>query len=129
MFANIYKSIKASRQDAPDYEDDDEEEEEEKKPVRIARKQPPRALPVRDVDMHVRQAQEHHHEAPLPAQIELVSDAVKLAESEGSVMVRPKKASIHDLIKSLPQEKLLLISYEVFKEPVCKRKNPFPWNS
>ena len=115
MFVNIYNSIKASRQDVPDYEDD-EDEEELPKPVKIVRKQAPPVAPVR------------HIEPDLPAQIELVSDAVKLAESEGSVMIRPKKASVHDLIKSLPQEKLLLISYEVFKEPVCKRKSPFPWN-
>lgn len=118
MFINIYKSIKASRQDGPVYEEDDEDEEEEiRKPIKIVRKQA--APPVVPVVRHME---------PLPPQVELVSDAVKLAESEGSVMVRPKKASIHDLIKSLPQEKLLFISYEVFKEPVCKRKSPFPWN-
>lgn len=59
---------------------------------------------------------------------EICSDAFRLAQSEGAVMKRPTKPSIQQLIKSLPQEKLLLISYEVFHVPVSKRSCPFPWN-
>lgn len=59
---------------------------------------------------------------------ELGSDAFRLAQSEGAVIKRPTKASIKQLIKSLPEEQLLFLSYEVFHVPVSKRSSPFPWN-
>lgn len=59
---------------------------------------------------------------------ELGSDAFRLAQTEGAVMKRPSKASIKQLIKSLPEEQLLFLSYEVFHVPVSKRPSPFPWN-
>lgn len=64
----------------------------------------------------------------LRSENELVSDAFRLAQNEGSVLIRPKKPTIQQLIKSLPQEKLLFLSYEVFHVPVSKRSSPFPWN-
>ncbi len=59
---------------------------------------------------------------------ELVSDAFRLAQTEGLVMKRPQRPTIQQLISSLPQDKLLFLSYEVFHVPVSKRPSPFPWN-
>ena len=71
---------------------------------------------------------DRHIEINLRPGTELTSAAFRLAQSEGSVMVRPSKPTIQALIKSLPSEKLLFLSYEVFHVPVSKRPSPFPWN-
>lgn len=60
---------------------------------------------------------------------ELVSESLRMLGSEGTVYKRKSKNSISRLIKSLPQEKLLFLSYEVFHVPVSKRETPFPWNN
>lgn len=70
----------------------------------------------RELEIHLRPASD------------LCSDAFRLAQSEGAVMKRPVKPSIKQLIKSLPEEQLLFLSYEVFHVPVSKRSSPFPWN-
>lgn len=74
------------------------------------------AIEDRELEIHLRPG------------IELGSEAFRLAQTEGAVMKRPTKPSIKQLIKSLPEEQLLFLSYEVFHVPVSKRSSPFPWN-
>lgn len=59
---------------------------------------------------------------------ELVSESLRKMTTEGVVVSKSGKCRIQALIKSLPQEQLLFLSYEVFHVPVSKRESPFPWN-
>lgn len=70
----------------------------------------------------------HHLEVKIKTGDELVSESLRLFQNEGSVGRKTTKPPIQQLINSLPQEKLLFLSYEVFHVPVCRRETPFPWN-
>ena len=59
---------------------------------------------------------------------QLVSEDFRLEDTEGVVVKMRQKQSVRKLIKSLPEEKLLFLSYEVFHVPVSKRPSIFPWN-
>jgi len=59
---------------------------------------------------------------------ELVSESLRKMSAEGTVAKMASKARIQKLIRSLPQDQLLFLSYEVFHKPVSKRDSPFPWN-
>ena len=93
----------------PAQDEDDEEIEEVRAPV--AKRQAPPAAPI---------------EQQAAPQYEFHSN---IEERHDLPEVRKvKKGNIQELIKSLPQEKLLFISYEVFSKPVGSRPTPFPWN-
>lgn len=130
-----------------DFEEDEDDDEFEKVVEPVKKKAPVRVPVIPKQAMSVAKKQENfefhaklddytqttaiddrHLEIHLRPGSELCSDAFRLAQSEGSVMVRPAKPTIQQLIKSLPQEKLLFLSYEVFHVPVSKRSSPFPWN-
>ncbi len=53
---------------------------------------------------------------------ELVSEDLRIQQSEGSLYTRQKKAPIHRLIRSLPSKKALVVSYEVFNTPIAFRR-------
>lgn len=147
MLFMVVTSIKAERSRKTKYEDEDEDEEEgyvEPKPKAKHNSKPkvvaPPPAPVRQprvaesyqfqpkMDSFTQKTNidDQHLTIHLRPENELVSDAFR--DSEGVVLTKKKKQNIQDLIKSLPQEKLLFLSYEVFHVPVSKRKSPFPWN-
>ncbi len=84
--------------------------------------------------------QKIHHPLPPPPKLEVaktgsyefhtkLDDYVSPLEStEGAVVKQKKKTNIATLVRELPEKKMLFLSYEVFSEPVSKRKSPFPWN-
>jgi len=59
---------------------------------------------------------------------ELVSEAVRLAETEGAVFKRKKRVPAKEILQALPSKKALVVSLEVLKEPVSLRSFPLPWN-
>ncbi len=141
---SVFKTITGLKKEEKDYLDEDEDEDEEyevKKPKAKAKSLPPEApkqqpsSPKSAVfrskldDYTTRTSiDDQHLDIHLRSPNDLVSDAFRVAESEGAVVKRAKKASIHDLIKALPSKKLIFLSYEVFSQPVSRRKTPFPWN-
>ncbi|MBS0633849.1 MAG: hypothetical protein JSR37_00110 [Verrucomicrobia bacterium] len=141
MLFMVVTSIKAERRTK---REERYEEEDDEQVVRQPKAKPkvvtPPATPVRQprvaenyqfqpkMDSFTQKTNidDQHLTIHLRPENELVSDAFR--DSEGVVLTRKKKQNIQDLIKSLPQEKLLFLSYEVFHVPVSKRKSPFPWN-
>ncbi len=114
-FLSIIKSMKRP---APR----DEDEEFEKVAMHRQIKNAPPAPPVYYVEPPEKKVEPHSNLEP---DIHAI-DALRFGDS---VVTRAKKrATISDLVKSLPQEKMLFISYEVFHVPVSRRPSPFPWN-
>lgn len=127
------------------------EEEEEEKPVRkpVAKVAPrPQPLPVvaakKVVEAPLEEKFEFHSKLEdfqqktaiedrklaihLRSPDELVSESLRKMTAEGAIVSKSNKCRIQALIRSLPQEQLLFLSYEVFHVPVSKRESPFPWN-
>lgn len=147
VVAIVYSLLSMSKLKRPildSFEDEDEEEEEVRppRPVQapkpVAKSAPPTApqsvekkfvfrSQLDEFSQHTA-IEDRHLEIHLRPSSELVSDAFRLEATEGAVVQKAKKPTVHELIKSLPQEKLLFISYEVFHVPVSRRPSPFPWN-
>jgi hypothetical protein len=58
---------------------------------------------------------------------EIISDALRLAETEGTLYKTKKSIPVRDVLKKLPNKKLLWISHEIVSGPVSRRA-PFPWD-
>ncbi len=117
-FISIAKNAKRERerQHQDDYYDEEDEEEEE---IRV-----PPPVPKPQI---VKQATQEK-ESPYEFHTKLDDYVSSLQNTEGAVVKSKKKANIHELMKSLPDKKLIFLSYEVFSQPVSNRKSPFPWN-
>jgi len=144
-FLSIRRSNRREEPDAP-YEEEDEYDYEEEEVV-VPPPPPPKQKP-KQVVAKVQEPQlqtqfkstldnyatataidDRHLDIHLRKEGELISDKFRLLETEGVVVKQKKKPTIRELIKELPEDKLLFLSYEVFSRPVCKRKSPFPWDN
>lgn len=154
---SIKGARKSKREEELGYEDEEEEEEYEDqeqeqvqlpppppKPVSKPTQRPPQMQPVAVKKKLVQNTlyefepkmdsfsqktaiDDRHLTIHLRPEDELVSDPFR--DADGLTFVRQRKTkNIKQLIKSLPEDQLLFLSYEVFHVPVSKRPSPFPWN-
>jgi hypothetical protein len=97
-----------------------------------AKKRPPQYEYEEEEELEPRVVKVVHEEMPpppAPTSHSTYEFHSSLEELHTTIDVpKPKKSNIQKLIKSLPEEKLLFLSYEVFHVPVAKRQSPFPWN-
>lgn len=142
----ILGGIFSSKRKVPRQVEEDEEDEEQEhlpqhlpplppRPV-VAIKKAPSAPPEDKFEFHSSlenfqqksAIEEQKLTIHLHSSDELVSESLRMLYSEGTVYKKKSNQTISQLVKTLPEKKLLFLSYEVFHQPVSRRESPFPWN-